>query len=455
MNRFWYFLVILLGCRSSDGTAELDAREGYSIAEGSREARAVLQLANTATQDALDGVVGLDARAAEAIVNFRRGADGTEVFETLAELDGVPYVGSAAFEKLLAYAQQENLCGLGLSTEPGFVVTTEGAVRGLEVGETFAFKGIPFAAPPVGKLRWRAPGAPACWAKERPASEFSAECMQQDGQTIHGSEDCLYLNVWTPSSGASTARPVMVYIHGGGNITGDAKGMDLGGGNFLFEGQDLAERADVVVVTVQYRLGVFGFLAHPALAAESPSSSSGNYALRDQLAALQWVRDNIREFGGDPNHVLLFGESAGGLNVSAQIASPLSKGLFAAAIMQSGGYEAKTKAHADSVGEAFVSTTGCDQDAEPLDCLRNLDAVDVVKAVDNSAVGANGKIHTQFGPTVDGVVLLDSPLSVVTKGTHNHVPFVIGVNADETASPLFQIPFTLTQAGYQAAVQAQ
>ena len=199
-----------------------------------------------------------------------------------------------------------------------------------------SFKGIPFAAPPVGDLRWRAPEPPAKWDGVRQATNFSVTCMQTpyaEGspyrtQAEPMSEDCLYLNVWTAAKAATERRPVMVWIYGGALTRGAAS---LPG----YDGAELA-RKGVVLVSFNYRLGAFGFFAHPDLTAESPHHSSGNYGFLDQIAALQWVQRNIAQFGGDPNNVTIFGESAGSWSVNILVASPLAKGLFQRAIGESG-----------------------------------------------------------------------------------------------------------------------
>jgi para-nitrobenzyl esterase len=197
------------------------------------------------------------------------------------------------------------------------------------------FRGIPYAAPPVGALRWRPPRSVSKWSGVRSARQLGHNCMQGqpygdiDPYAAGISEDCLYLNVWTPSLGTDgQRRPVMVWIHGGGFFAGF-------GGEERHNGARLAQKG-AVVVTVNYRLGPFGFFVHPALAAESPQHSAGNYGLLDQIAALQWVRRNIARFGGDPARVTIFGESAGGMSVGSLIASPLAKGLFQRAILESG-----------------------------------------------------------------------------------------------------------------------
>ena len=207
-----------------------------------------------------------------------------------------------------------------------------GQIRGalLDQGGA-AFKGIPFAQPPVGDLRWRPPVPVKSWTSERDATAFGAPCSQNSGNgrmLDRSSEDCLYLNVWNAEWPARAKKPVMLWIHGGGNYGGTASG-----GNF--DGESLA-RHGVVLVTANYRLTVFGFFAHPELTAESPHHASGNYGLMDQIAALQWVHDNITKFGGDPGNVTLFGQSAGAVDANVLMTSPLAKGLFQRVIVESG-----------------------------------------------------------------------------------------------------------------------
>ena len=292
------------------------------------------------------------------------------------------------------------------------------------------FRGIPYAAPPVGTLRWRPPRAAARWSGVRPAQQLGHNCMQGhpygdiDPYTAGVSEDCLYLNVWTQSLGTSAApRPVMVWIHGGGFFAGF-------GGEERHNGARLAQKG-AVVVTLNYRLGPFGFFAHPALAAESPRHTAGNYGLLDQIAALQWVRRNIAKFGGDPSRVTIFGESAGGMSVGSLIASPLAKGLFQRAILESGTgvgigvgrrdtVQSKSVQLAESLG---VNGTGAD-------ALRKLRAIsaDTILAV-TARLGAPGA--PRFWPVVDGWVLPHPVDSTLLNGPANLVPVIVGSNRDE------------------------
>jgi len=291
------------------------------------------------------------------------------------------------------------------------------------------FRGIPYAAAPVGSLRWRPPRPAQRWTGVRPAHDLGHNCMQ--GQPYSDidpfaagiSEDCLYLNVWTTSLGNGARRPVMVWIHGGGFFAGF-------GGEGRHNGARLAQKG-AVVVTLNYRLGPFGFFTHPALAAESPRHSSGNYGLLDQIAALQWVRRNIARFGGDPTRVTIFGESAGGMSVGSLIASPLAKGLFARAILESGtgvgvgvlrqdAARAASMQLAESLG---VKGTG----AEAAKQLRAVNA-DTLLAV-SRRIGQPGA--PRFFPVVDGWVLPHPVDSTLLNGSANIVPVIVGSNRDE------------------------
>jgi para-nitrobenzyl esterase len=281
------------------------------------------------------------------------------------------------------------------------------------------FKGIPYAQPPVGDLRWKAPKAPTPWPGVKSANQFGAACMQlpypkgtpyyRDPEPL--SEDCLYLNVWTGAKNARDRRPVMVWIHGGGLTRGS-------GAVDTYNGERLAEEG-VVVVTVNYRLGVLGFYSHPELTKESDRNSSGNYGLLDQIAALEWVQKNIAKFGGDPKRVTIFGESAGARSVHALVASPLAKGLFQRAIAQSGtSYRGAPKlAVAEQDGMKLAQTLG----AANLAALRAIPALELVAKV------------PQYAPpvAVDGWFLKDDVAVVMAKAQHNDVPVMTGFNADE------------------------
>jgi para-nitrobenzyl esterase len=307
------------------------------------------------------------------------------------------------------------------------VKTTSGAVEGVTVAgsNVRVFKGIPFAAPPVGDLRWKPPQPPAPWDGVRKASEFGARCMQArvfDDMIFRdeNSEDCLYLNVWTPAKGDTDRLPVMVWIYGGGFQAGSASEPRQ-------DGERLAAKG-VVVVGFNYRLGVFGFLSHPELTAESPNHASGNYGLQDQVAALRWVKDNIAAFGGDPGNVTIFGESAGSFSVSAMMATPRARGLFHRAIGESGaffpagpaGLGVKPLAVSEQTGVTFAKALG----AESLVALRAKPAEEVLKAT-------KGGPMLRFGPNVDGYLFVKDPRETFANGEQSHVPLLAGWNADE------------------------
>ena len=296
-----------------------------------------------------------------------------------------------------------------------------GAVRGVAVPGGYAFRGMPYAAAPTGDLRWRAPRPAAKWNGVRDASQFAPSCPQQTDPMQNPfvppgtiDEDCLYLNVSTPvlhrHHGGS--RPVLVWIHGGG-LTQDAARN--------YDGSDLAAEG-TVVVTINYRLGALGFLAHPALASR-PGGSAGNYGLMDQQAALRWVQDNIRRFGGDPKNVTIAGQSAGGLSVLAHLVSRGSRGLFDRAIVQSGAFALtqQSLADAEAEGQAFAADpdVGCqDQTAE---CLRGVPVDDLVANFPGAAIPG----------VVDGDVLTESIGSALADGRFVRVPILNGINHDE------------------------
>jgi para-nitrobenzyl esterase len=296
-------------------------------------------------------------------------------------------------------------------TEP--VHVENGLVSGVagSNADVRVFKGIPFAAPPVSELRWRAPKAAEHWDGVRTADKFSATCMQRRPNNAPErlmSEDCLYLNVYTAAKSSKDHRPVMVWIHGGALTTGAGS---------LYDGEALAKKG-VVVVTVNYRLGVFGFFANPELTKESDRNSSGNYGLLDQIAALQWVQKNIAGFGGDPKRVTIFGESAGSWSVNYLVATPLAHGLFQRAIGESGGEfaPARTLAEMEQTGVKFGQSIGADS----LAALRAKPADDLVKA-NGFTTAAN----------VDGWLLPQDVYTIFSQGKQNDVPVLIGSNADE------------------------
>ncbi len=318
------------------------------------------------------------------------------------------------------------------SSAPSTTVRVEsGALLGVpgEDPSVEVFKGVPFAAPPLGALRFRPPQAPAAWSGVRKAAEFSASCVQALRRSLlpwteeymlrnDVSEDCLALNVWRPRAPAQRPLPVFVYVHGGA--------YDSGSGEVLiYDGEALARRG-VIVVTINYRLGVFGFLAHPELSAESPESSSGNYGLLDQIAALHWVQRNIAAFGGDPGRVTVGGQSAGAGSVHLLTASPLARGSFRAAITQSGAWDRRrllpTLQEAEIVGQRFAAAGG----AVTAEELRALPAADLYAAYESSGV--------KFRPIVDGWVVPRQVATAYEKRQQIDVPLLVGLMADERSS---------------------
>jgi para-nitrobenzyl esterase len=299
------------------------------------------------------------------------------------------------------------------------VMTADGAVAGQRRAGVDVYRGVPFALPPLGALRWRPPQPVRPWQGVRDASRFAPACMQQ-GVSMPGemapsvSEDCLYLNVWAPPRRAGQRLPVIVWIHGGGYVNGSASMP-------LYHGDRLA-RKGVLVVTVAYRLGALGFLAHPALSAESPHRSSGNYGLMDQIAALEWVQRNIAAFGGDPKRVTIAGQSAGAMAVSALLVSPRAKGLFQRAIAQSGGIFEPLQlapgyalANAERDGASYMASLG----ATTLEAMRKLPA--------EHLRGANAVSH----PVIEPYLLPLSPYDAYVRGCHHDVPLLIGSNSEE------------------------
>jgi para-nitrobenzyl esterase len=289
-------------------------------------------------------------------------------------------------------------CAAGISmAETGPTVSvTGGQVQGRTLPGGAVFKAIPFAAPPVGDLRWKPPMPVKSWSGVRDAGEYGATCAQMNANwnrvaATNGKEDCLFLNVWTPEWPSKTKKPVMMWIHGGGNQGGSALGS--GGIEPPFDGENLS-RHGVVVVTIQYRLGLLGFLAHPELTAESPNHASGNYAIMDQIAALRWIKENISAFGGDPANVTVFGQSAGGRNTGQLLVSPLSAGLFARAIEESGTVVGgatltPTLGDAEKAGVGFAAKMGAPATGA-LAYMRKLPVAEVLKAEPTYGTGAVG-----------------------------------------------------------------
>ena len=322
---------------------------------------------------------------------------------------------------------------LGMNCMAADQVRTEsGMVEGSTSadGKIHIFKGIPFAAPPVGPLRWKEPQPVPSWDGVRKATEFGARCMQGPiysdmvFRDPGPSEDCLYLNVWTPAASADAKLPVMVWIYGGGFQAGATSEPRQDGENLAHKG--------VVIVSMNYRLGIFGFFSHPELTKESPHHASGNYGLMDQAAALDWVHKNIAAFGGDPGKVTIFGESAGSFSVSAQMASPVSKHLFKQAIGESGAFfgrtlGAKSLADSETANAKFADSIG----AKSLEALRAMPAQQLLDAA------LKQKNAVRFAPNIDGYFLPASPSEIYAKSEQAHVPLLAGWNHDEGSAQQF------------------
>jgi para-nitrobenzyl esterase len=311
---------------------------------------------------------------------------------------------------------------LAMAQQPDPVKVKEGLLQGTYEDGSTVYKGIPFAAPPVGNLRWCAPQPPAKWEGVLQADKFAPGPIQGWGSPSGKSEDCLYLNVWTPAKSPADNIPVFVWIYGGG-FNGGSTSIPT------YSGENLAKK-DVVLVSIAYRVGQLGFMAHPELSAESPHHVSGNYGLLDMIAALKWIKKNIAAFGGAPNKVTIFGESAGGIAVSMLCASPLAKGLFQGAISQSGGSfgpprpttypgeNLKRLADAEQSGLEYAKSAGVSSITE----LRKIDA-DKLPALQGLA-----------WPIIDEWVIPDDQYKLYEEGKFNDTPILVGYNSDEGAT---------------------
>ncbi|WP_205503710.1 carboxylesterase/lipase family protein [Rufibacter psychrotolerans] len=310
------------------------------------------------------------------------------------------------------------------STSSNQVKTANGILEGtLEKSGIRSFKGVPFAAPPVGELRWREPQPVKNWQGVRKSTQFGPRAMQlpvfgdMNFRSNGVSEDCLYLNVWTPAKTGKEKLPVLVYFYGGGFIAGD-------GSEPRYDGESMAQKG-MVAITVNYRLGVFGFFAHPELSQASPYKASGNYGFLDQTAALRWVKENIAAFGGDPNKVTIAGESAGSMSVSAQMASPLSRNLIAGAIGESGalvnsGFDPVPLAVGEQNGIKFATSIGANSLAQ----LRAMDAQQLLTEAGKPGV-------SRFSPTIDGYFFPKTPAAIFAAGEQAKVPLLAGWNSQE------------------------
>lgn len=301
------------------------------------------------------------------------------------------------------------------------VRTPQGAMDGTAGDSSLSFRGIPYALAPTGDRRWKPPQATAAWTGTLDASKFAKHCPQENAQTdANANEDCLYLNVYTPKALASAnpggKRAVMVWIHGGANAFGASD---------FYDPTPLVETGDVIVVTLNYRVGALGFLAHPALEAEGHKSV--NYGVMDQQLALAWVRDNIASFGGDAGNVTIFGESAGGLNVTTHLISADSRGLFHKAIIESGGYllQTPTLAQSQDKGKAFATRIGCADQSTA--CLRGKTVAEIL--ANEGTVNTAGAAYHQA--TQDGTVLPEAQASALASGRFAKVPVLVGANSNE------------------------
>ena len=353
----------------------------------------------------------------------------------------------------------------GGGDDPTVIAIADGRLQGASDGESVRFLGIPFAEPPVGELRWKAPQKNAAWKGTRDATEFGGRCAQLMSIQAEATdnEDCLYLNVWKPAQTPSKPAPVLFWIHGGGNTSGSTSDdVPLGVGNLFYNGRAFAEKG-VVVVTTNYRLGALGFFSHAALRDEG--GAKGNQGLLDQQMALRWVHDNIAKFGGDPKNVTVFGESAGSLDTCFHVASPSSRGLFQRAISESGGCTSHvaTLAEAESDGNAFVDAMGCADEGDVMACMREVPASMLTAAApidggpDEKLPGGDqyqgGTPRWRFRPTIDGEVLPDQPRALFDDGDVSKVPYILGSNFDE--GTLFHLGATpvADEAEYRAALE--
>lgn len=356
------------------------------------------------------GSLGLLACSADAAGSLSAPRDAGMPIDAATGPDGAQGDGSGPGACEVPPAQGEFTVGTERFNVTG--TSSEGVV---------SYLGVPYAAAPVGELRYRAPEPAPCQAETLTASAYGAVCPQyQEGKVI-GNEDCLTLNLWKPE--AATLAPVMFWIHGGGSEQGS-------GSLPAYAGEALAKQYGVIVVTFNYRLGPLGYLAHPALSAES-QKGSGHYGSLDQLAALRWVHDNVQAFGGDPEHVLIFGQSAGGVSVCSLVASPIAKGLFSAAIIQSGACTATPLATAEKAGQTVANELGCKDESNAATCLREKSMAEILATLAPAANGTTS-LRLTYSTVVDGYFLADAPRDAIAAGKHNRVPIIIGTTSSES-----------------------
>ena len=332
----------------------------------------------------------------------------------------------------------------GCTSAADVVCTETGGVRGTVSDGVRAFKGIPYAKPPVGELRFRPPQPMERWPDIRPANQFGPMCPQTGGNnSVMGSEDCLTLNVWTRGQLSPALSPVMVFLTGGGNH---------GSSGSAYDGSLMVQRSGVVFVTYNLRLGVLGFLAHPSLDRERPEKISGNYGSLDQIEMLQWVHRNIRNFGGDPARVFLFGTSAGGGNICALMTTPLAQGLFQGVAMESSvptGCEVQTLGDMEQrTGEQVAAATGCASATDVAACLRSKSVDQIVGAVR----GVTDIFPRVYGPNIDGHVFTDQPIKLIRSKRYTPMPIIIGNTADETRGFVNAVGPVPDPATYAAAI---
>jgi para-nitrobenzyl esterase len=336
-------------------------------------------------------------------------------------------------------------------SEADAVCTEQGAVRGSPEGETLAFKGIPYAKPPIGPLRWKPPEPPAHWDGIRDGSSFGPMCPQLAGKEVQGEEDCLFLNIWRLREKPGRPLPVMVWLTGGGNHAYSGRGSPSFGG-VAYNGEQLVPQG-VIFVSYNSRLGALGFLAHPALDAERPEKISGNYGSLDQIAMLQWLRRNIGTFAGDPSRIFLFGTSAGGGNICALITSPSTRGLVHDVAMQSSvpvGCEMQTLADAENgTGRRVVKALGCDSAPDIAACLRSKNIAEIVSAVP----GNFSVLPRVYGPNVDGHVFPDQPIKLITDRQYPPMAVIIGNTTGETKSWADSAGPVTDQSSYAAVIE--
>ena len=336
-------------------------------------------------------------------------------------------------------------CAPGATLGADDVLTESGVVRGAVTDAVRVWKGVPYAKPPIGDLRWKLPEKYGCFPNGLyDATSYGALCPQygQDGGVV-GNEDCLTLEVWQPTTpGApATGRPVMVFIHGGGHEAGSATSTYLNGAK-------LAAAQGNIVVSLEYRLGPFGFMAHPALSAEGGMTKSGDYGMHDQIFALQWVKDNIVGFGGDPSKVLLFGESAGGESVCRIIASPLTPGLFQSAIIESGPCTAHTLDKAEQTGVTIATKVGC-TDTTSTACLRGKSTAELMAGFAPLTNLSSQVLGLTFDGVIEGYAVPDLPRTTITSGNYHAVPTLVVSNANELSKG---VPNIMTEAQFRAGV---